>query len=116
MTEQDPPERGRIVAPADDEIATLTLVIRYFKPNPGQLTSLVMVEGIESSIALAGHWINGEPRDLVRVWGGDDGERVGAELHRCILAAAELVLEPWTDEAERLQVEYAEAHRNEAEP
>jgi hypothetical protein len=111
MTEQDPPERGRIVDPADDEIATLTLVIKYFKPNPGQRTSLVQVDAIDSSIPLECHWLGGIPRDLVRVWGGDDNERIGAELHRCILAAAEMVLAPWTDEAERLQVAYAEAHR-----
>jgi hypothetical protein len=96
--------------PDQDAIAGLTLRILYYKPNDGQLTSLVMVEAIESSIQLEGHWLSGLPRDVVRVW-GVDGERIGAELHRCILSAAELVLEPWTDEAERLQVEYAEAHR-----
>jgi hypothetical protein len=105
MTEQDPPERGRLVPPAADEIATITLVIRYYKPDPGQLTSRVWVEASETSIPLGGHDANS-----IRVW-AVEGERVGAELHRCIIDAAELMLEPWTDEAERLQVAYAEAHR-----
>jgi hypothetical protein len=104
MTEQDPPERGRIVAPADDEIATLTLVIRYFKPNYGQFTSRVWVEASETSIPLGGHDANS-----ITVW-GVEGERIGAELHRCLIDAAELMLEPWADEAERLHREYAEAH------
>jgi hypothetical protein len=99
-----------IVEPESDVIADLTLRVVYFKPNPGQLTSKVMVEAIESSIPLEGN-ICGLPRDLVRVWSAPN-ERIGAELHRCILTASELVLDPWTDEAERRQVEYAQAHRN----
>jgi hypothetical protein len=109
MPEQDPPERGLLVAAAEDEIATITLVVRYFKPAPGQLTSRVWVEASETSIPLDGHDANS-----IIVW-AVDGERVGAELHRCLIDAAELMLEPWTDAAEKLQRDYAEARRGEPE-
>jgi hypothetical protein len=88
----------------DEPIATLTLTITYFRPHPGDLTSKLEIRAIESSIDLGARDSNAGT-----VWGADETERDGAELHREIIALAEFILEPWTDAAERLQVAAAKA-------
>lgn len=88
-----------------EPIAWIDLRITYAKPPPGFFVSRVEIEVVGTSIEVD----EGHRRNSMSVWGSDPatGERIGLGLHCAVVHAAEHVLTPWTDEAERRQQQHA---------